>query len=252
MRSLLVAASLALVCACAKFEAAPEPSDGGIASDSGGPEGGTAVGPITVIGVSSSPLSASDQTTLTFAGIPSVVAGDLLLAFVMWTTATPSGPMTAPSGWTSKASIDDSFRSYAASFYRIVPPGTPAADYTFPLPVAARATGVLIAYRGVFAPPQHVVVDRAQNLTTNEGSIVVPGLSAAEQGRLLLVVASTYDDRKAPLRVEPAIAPIVDLGRIAAFDRDVGAGPTGDFALTDGFFALRATLTFATVLRNAR
>ena len=170
---------------------------------------------------------------------------------VWWRRVSATTPTPDPSVLTLIGFAALAVTSSSASTLRAVGGPTAWPDQGPTCSLVPRPRVHLTTYRGVFAPPQHVVVERAQNLTTNEGSFVVPGLTAAEEGRLLLVVASTYDDRKGPLGITPAITPVADLGRLAAFDRAVGRGPTGDFVLTDGFFALRATLTFATVLRAA-
>lgn len=77
-------------------------------------------------------------------------------------------------------------------------------------------------------------------------------MDTSEPGHILLVVASTYDDPKVPITIAPALSPVTNVGRLAAFEARRSAGPTGDYAVRDSFVALRVTLTFLTVFRPAR
>lgn len=233
------------VLGCTSFSSTPATggADAGSVSDGSSSE-------IVKLGSSRVAFSTDVRTSVTLPAIPSAQPGDLVYAFVVWLTPA-SSPIVAPSGWTLKDSIDDTFEGHGASFYRVVPPGDPLKEHDFPLPASGRAGGILVTYRGVLAPPQHVVSDRAQSLTTNDFELKVPGLDLAEPGHLLFVVATTYDDPKTPVRISPPLRSVDSVGRLAAFEASLGVGQTGDYAIQDSFVALRATLTFLTVLRPA-
>lgn len=207
-------------------------------------------GPVEIKNLGSSIVGVSSdvRTSVTLPAIPMAQEGDLVYVFLIWLTSSKS-VVAPPAGWTLKDAIDDGFEGRGASFYQVVPAGARPKEYDFPLPTSARAGGLLVTYRGVFPPPNHVVADRAQSLTTNASELDVPGLSINEPGRLLLVLASTYDDPKTPLEIRPSIQSVASVGRLAAFEASTTSGQTGTYTVRDSFVALRATLTFATILR---
>lgn len=245
---------LACCASCGSFSSSAPDGTSDASTDAGADapsEASPGATEITRVGVSTSAFSSTTSASVTLANLPTAQPGDLLYAVLVWSTPS-TAPIAAPAGWTLRGSIDDGFEGRGASFFRVVRAGDAATEHVFPLPTAARAGGLLVTYRGVFAAPQHVVVERAQSFSTNEGTQTVPSLDAAERGHMLLVVASTYGDPMVPITIAPALTPVANVGRLAAFDAPRSAGATGDYAVRDSFVALRATLTFLTVFRPAR
>jgi alpha-N-arabinofuranosidase len=194
-----------------------------------------AAGTVTVAGTAT--LAEGDATsTQVVIPVPAGAAvGEYLVAHVTHSSTAATVPSIAtPAGWTKivQADGEGSTSQGTAVFYRPVVASEPA-SYTFPTnPTPGRVTGIMARLAGVHSSTQldTAAVTATSIATTNP--IVVPSLTTANNGALVLYAASinaaTAGDLVAPPEVT-LLAKATGTGRRAGLYREARptAGATG-------------------------
>lgn len=129
----------------------------------------------------SAKASATPATSLYFGKPSTVVEGDVLVATVQ--ASTQEATISAPSGWTLRASANAGTSSKVATYTKVAG-ATESSSYGFKFSLSGKHTGTLAAYSGVDpADP----VDAVQSQSNAAGKYVAcPSVSASVAGAMLV------------------------------------------------------------------
>jgi hypothetical protein len=122
-------------------------------------------------------------TSLTINKPTGVAQGDVLLATV---TATGTGTLTAPSGWTAVQDTTQGTAIRQLTYYKVAGASEPS-SYSWGLGTSRKASGGVIDYRGV---NQAAPIDASASAGGTKGSAVAPSITtSAANGQLVAAVS---------------------------------------------------------------